>query len=79
MPGSLPKLHPPARYGDLSELEQIFAKTLPGMRFEMASLFGKRTPHLTRKLLLDIDADPANIVRAVNRLTGGGHQALSGH
>jgi hypothetical protein len=49
MPGPLPELHPPARYGDLRELEQIFATTLPSMRFEMASLFGKRTPHLTRR------------------------------
>jgi len=49
MPGHLPELHPPARYGDLRELEQIFAKALPDMRFEVASLFGKRTPRLTRR------------------------------
>jgi hypothetical protein len=32
-----------------------------------------------QKLPLDVEANPANIVRARNRLTGGGHQALSGH
>lgn len=40
---------PPAPYGDLTELEQIFARAMPGMRFEMAALLGKRTPRLTRK------------------------------
>lgn len=43
------ELHPPAPYGDLAELEQIFAKAVPGVRFEMAGLLGKRTPPLTRK------------------------------
>jgi len=49
---SRPNLVPPPRFGDLNQLEQIFATSLPQLATQMAGLFGKRTPHLKKKEVL---------------------------
>jgi hypothetical protein len=47
----MPKMtaYPPPSYGDLGELEKIFASSFPEMITQMSGLLGKRTPRLKKK------------------------------
>lgn len=49
-------LVPPPQYGDLNQLEQIFAANIPQLATQMAGLFGKRTPRLKKKEMLKQNA-----------------------
>jgi hypothetical protein len=50
------KMVPPPQYGDLNQLEQIFAANLPQLATHMSGLFGKRTPRLVKKEMLKQNA-----------------------